>query len=82
MNQPNKYRNNAGQLKEEQGQKEQQQQKQVERKQRVRAGVCPRVARHGNGRVYKTAGRKRYCVCDECGHTWTKAGEQATQEVD
>lgn len=44
----------------------------------VRAGDCPRAPRHGAGRVYKTAGRVRYCVCDQCGHTWTKAGPLAT----
>lgn len=51
-----------------------------ERKRVVSAGPCPLVANHGPGRVYKTKGRVRYCVCDHCGATWTKAGPRATEE--
>ncbi len=47
------------------------------RKQRVFAGPCPRAAAHTQTRVYRTAGRTRYCVCDSCGHTWKQVGEAA-----
>ncbi len=47
------------------------------RKMQVFAAVCPRNERHQATRVYKTAGKTRYCVCDDCGHTWKQVGEPA-----
>ena len=55
---------------------------QKKRKRVVSAGNCPLNAKHGPGRVYRTNGRVRYCVCDECGETWTKAGPPAQEEED
>lgn len=44
---------------------------------RVFAAVCPRNPGHQATRVYKTKGRTRYCVCDDCGNTWKQVGEAA-----
>jgi hypothetical protein len=44
----------------------------------VRAGACPKSELHTATRVYKTLGEVRYCVCDDCGHTWKKHGPPAT----
>jgi hypothetical protein len=55
--------------------------KQPPRKMTVFAGSCPKVPRHQRTRVYKTLGRTRYCVCDDCGHTWKQMGELATEPV-
>jgi hypothetical protein len=43
----------------------------------VRAGACPRAEHHKNTRVYRTVGETRYCVCDDCGHTWKRTGPRA-----
>jgi hypothetical protein len=48
---------------------------------RVYAGKCPRHPAHQNTRVYRTAGRIRYCVCDDCGETWKMQGPLATEPV-
>lgn len=52
------------------------------RRRAVSAGVCPRVPAHGPGRVYKTNNQVRYCVCDQCGDTWKKAGPPASSAED
>jgi len=44
---------------------------------RVFAAVCERNPNHQSTRIYKTKGRTRYCVCDDCGHTWKQVGEPA-----
>lgn len=44
---------------------------------RVTAGPCPLADVHTNTRVYNTKGTTRFCVCDDCGHTWKKTGERA-----
>ena len=44
---------------------------------RVRAGACPKSPDHKAMRVYRTLGEIRYCVCDDCGHTWKKTGPAA-----
>lgn len=44
---------------------------------RVTAGTCEKSERHTNTRVYSTKGSTRFCVCDDCGHTWKKTGERA-----
>ncbi len=41
---------------------------------RMRRAVCPVNPEHGRTRVYKTAGRTRHCVCDDCGKTWKQTG--------
>lgn len=41
------------------------------------AATCPRNAAHKNTRIYKTDGKVRRCVCDDCGHTWKQIGEPA-----
>jgi hypothetical protein len=41
---------------------------------RMRRAVCPVNPEHGRTRVYKTAGRVRHCVCDDCGKTWKQTG--------
>jgi len=43
----------------------------------VRAGACPKSDAHNATRVYRTIGEVRYCVCDDCGHTWKKSGPPA-----
>ena len=43
----------------------------------VFAGPCPRSDNHKNTRVYKTDGRIRRCVCDDCGETWKRTGPRA-----
>lgn len=43
---------------------------------RVKA-VCPINEAHAGARVYRTAGRIRYCVCDTCGNRWCQAGPEA-----
>ncbi len=50
------------------------------RKKRVFAGACPNKETHANTRVYKTDGLIRYCVCDDCGHTWKQTGPKAESE--
>ena len=50
------------------------------RAKKVTAGACPKSARHTNTRVYKTSGRKRYCVCDDCGETWIVVGPEASED--
>lgn len=40
--------------------------------------VCPKSGEHRRTRVYKTAGRTRYAICDDCGATW-KAISAAAQ---
>lgn len=50
------------------------------KKQRVHAGECPQGASHKSTRVYRTAGRIRFCVCDDCGHTWKKSGPPAEED--
>lgn len=47
------------------------------KKQRVHAGPCPNSAHHNSTRVYKTNGRIRFCICDDCGCSWKKAGPPA-----
>ena len=37
------------------------------------AGPCPDSKNHRNTRVYRTVGRIRYCVCDDCGTTWKRS---------
>lgn len=49
------------------------------RKLRVFAGPCEQVPTHKRTRVYKTLGQVRFCVCDDCGHTWKKTGPEATE---
>jgi hypothetical protein len=37
----------------------------------VFAGACPQQREVTKAtRVYRTLGEVRYCVCDDCGHTW------------
>ena len=48
---------------------------------RIEAGTC-RECKSSRSRVYKTQGVHRYCVCDECGHTWSKAGPLANPLID
>lgn len=43
---------------------------------RMRRAVCPVNPEHGRTRVYKTAGRTRHCVCDDCGKTWKQTGQK------
>ena len=52
------------------------------RRRRMTAGPCPQSANHQNTRIYKTIERKRYCVCDDCGHTWTKIGPSASDPAE
>lgn len=68
-----KYVPSASQTREVEAMKKKQDAEKAEKK-RFSAGDCPRVKNHGKGRVYTTRGRVRYCVCDECGATWQKAG--------
>src|SRR5262245_25100149 len=35
---------------------------------------CPKSPTHTALRVYKTSGRTRHCVCDDCGHHWKISG--------
>ncbi len=51
------------------------------RKAQVFAVPCPRSEHHQNTRVYRTAGQTRYCVCDDCGHTWKQIGPPAGKEA-
>ena len=44
---------------------------------KVLAGPCPRSERHQNTHIYRTAGRSRYCKCNDCGHTWKLTGPYA-----
>ena len=44
---------------------------------KVNAGECPKSPRHQNTIVYRTAGRTRYCKCNDCGATWKKTGDYA-----
>lgn len=45
----------------------------------ITAGPCPKSDNHTSTRIYKTAGRVRYCVCDECGENWKKSGPYAEE---
>ncbi len=47
----------------------------IRRRKRVFAVVCPRNEKHQSTRVYRTAGKTRYCVCDDCGETWKQVGD-------
>lgn len=49
---------------------------------RLRKAVCPVNPEHGGARVYKTAQRTRYCVCDTCGRTWKQTGARYSQAAD
>ena len=40
------------------------------KKKKVYAARCPRNGNHKKTRVYRTLTKVRYCVCDDCGHTW------------
>lgn len=44
---------------------------------KVNAGECPKSPRHTATVVYRTAGRTRYCKCNDCGATWKQSGEYA-----
>lgn len=44
---------------------------------KVFAGPCPRNPAHPQTRVYKTDGRVRRCICDDCGKTWKQIGPEA-----
>jgi hypothetical protein len=44
----------------------------------VFAVACPKNPGHLATRVYKTKGEIRYCVCDDCGHTWKQTGPLAS----
>jgi hypothetical protein len=39
-------------------------------KPKMKPGPCVRVPTHTNTKIYKTAGRVRYCICHDCGETW------------
>lgn len=41
----------------------------------VFATVCQANPNHLHTRVYAQRGRKRYCVCDDCGATWAQVAE-------
>jgi len=41
--------------------------------------ICPKHPGHQHTRVYTTKGRKRYCVCDDCGETFTITGDFALE---
>jgi hypothetical protein len=43
----------------------------------VEAGPCEKHPHHINTRVYRTVGQTRYCVCDDCGHTYKRIGPPA-----
>jgi hypothetical protein len=47
----------------------------------VFAGDCPKSPTHKQTRVYRTVGQTRYCVCDDCGHTWKQIGPAASKEA-
>jgi hypothetical protein len=47
----------------------------------VFAHVCPHNPAHTRTRVYRTVGVKRYCVCDDCGETWSQFGPRAGSAV-
>lgn len=49
----------------------------VVKRPRANAGPCPAHPNHTATRVYTTRGVTRYCVCDDCGHTWKVTGERA-----
>jgi hypothetical protein len=42
-----------------------------------RTGPCPKTPAHTNTRVYRTVGQTRYCVCDDCGHTFKRIAPAA-----
>jgi hypothetical protein len=44
----------------------------------VFAAECPKNPEHKATRVYRTVGAVRYCVCDDCGHTWKQTGPLAS----
>lgn len=48
---------------------------------RIEAGNCM-DCKSAKTRVYKTQGVVRYCVCDECGNTWSKSGPLANPLID
>lgn len=43
------------------------------------AGNCRKHEQHGTGRVYRTDGKTRYCVCDQCGDKWKVVGPYADE---
>jgi hypothetical protein len=43
--------------------------------------TCPR-SEHHKSRVYRTVGRVRHCVCDDCGHEWQQPGEYANVQAE
>jgi len=45
--------------------------------QQLVAGPCELTPGHLATRVYRTVGRTRHCVCDDCGHTWKQTGDFA-----
>jgi len=49
---------------------------------RIEAGQCDACKAKTGTRVYKTQGVVRYCVCDQCGHTWQKSGPLANPLID
>lgn len=51
------------------------------RKQQVFALPCQKTPAHRNTRVYRTDGPTRYCVCDDCGHTWKQIGPPAGEDA-
>ena len=52
------------------------------RSKKVRAAVCPKSENHTNTRVYRTVGKTRFCVCDECGETWKQIADEAENSED
>lgn len=39
------------------------------------AGECPNNPDHKQTGVYKTAGKVRFCKCNDCGETWKIVGD-------
>lgn len=43
--------------------------------------VCPASERHEGAKIWRTAGRIRYCKCNTCGATWKQIDDKATDEL-
>ncbi len=43
--------------------------------------VCPTNPKHKMAKVYKTAGKTRYCKCNDCGAFWKQIGPEADSKV-
>jgi hypothetical protein len=44
---------------------------------RLQVDPCPTNAAHAHRRIYRTDGRTRYCVCDDCGTRYKMTADEA-----